>query len=107
MQRKKFSWLLVVALSLGLVITWVDSRPTWDDAGITAAAILLVTAVMGVAMPERAWLWALVVGGWIPVVGIVWQGNYGSVLALVVAFVGVYAGALGRKAIVAPNGMGP
>jgi hypothetical protein len=36
MQRLKFWALLGIALLLGFLITWVDSRPTWDDAGITA-----------------------------------------------------------------------
>jgi hypothetical protein len=101
MQNKIFWILLVVGLSLGILITWVDSRPTWDDTGITAAAVLFVTAALGMAMPERAWLWALAVGGWIPVLGIALHNNYGGVLALVIAFAGAYLGALGRKAIAA------
>ena len=40
----------------------VDSRPGWDDTGITAGLILLACAGLGMAMPERAWLWALLGG---------------------------------------------
>ena len=59
-----------------------------------------VTALLGAAMPERAWLWALAVGAWIPLLGITVHHNAGTLLALVIAFAGAYAGALGRKAVV-------
>jgi hypothetical protein len=46
---------LAVALTLagGVAIGWVDSRPTWDDTGVTAFALLLVAAV-GAALARRA-----------------------------------------------------
>lgn len=97
MQRFKFWGFLGTAILLGLFIAWVDSRPTWDDTGITATAVFLVSAFLGLALPERAWLWALAVGSWIPAYGIVQNRNYGAVLALVVAFVGAYGGSFGRK----------
>jgi len=33
-----------VAVVAGLAIAWVDSRPTWDDTGVTAGALLLAAA---------------------------------------------------------------
>jgi hypothetical protein len=93
----KFWICLVTALSLGLLITWVDARPHWDDTGITAGAVLIVTGLLGLVAPERPWLWALAVGIWIPLFGIISHANYGSLLALIIAFVGAYAGALIRK----------
>ncbi len=57
-------------------------------------------------MPEWAWLWALVVGGWIPLMGILVTHNYGSILALVIAFIGAFLGALVRKAARAVGGSG-
>jgi hypothetical protein len=98
MGRIKFWVLFALALGIGLCITWVDSRPGWDDTGITAGLILLACAGLGIAMPERAWLWALLVGGWIPLVGIILHQNYGSILALIIAFIGAYLGFAGRKA---------
>ena len=91
--------LLIVALVLGLLITWVDSRPGWDDSGISAVMIFGATALLGAAMPERAWLWALAMGAWIPLLGIMVHHNTGTLLALVIAFAGAYVGALGRKAV--------
>ena len=84
--------LFVVALALGISVTYVDSRPNWDDTGITAAAILLSCGLLGAAGPRQPWLWALAVGLWIPILGIVRTQNYSSLLALAVAFIGAYAG---------------
>jgi hypothetical protein len=89
--------LFVVALGLGLAIAWVDSRPNWDDTGVTAAAILLACGVLGAIAPKQPWLWALAVGLWIPLIAIARSQNYGSLLALVVAFAGAYAGMALRR----------
>jgi hypothetical protein len=89
--------LFVVALGLGLAIAYVDSRPNWDDTGVTAAAILFSCGLLGATGPKRPWLWALAVGLWIPLFGIVRAQNYGSLLALAVAFAGAYAGMALRR----------
>jgi hypothetical protein len=89
--------LLPAALGIGLLTAYVDSRPNWDDAGITALAIFACCAVCGALEPKRCWLWALAIGMWIPVLGIATSGNYGSVLALVFSFAGAYTGMAGRK----------
>jgi hypothetical protein len=58
--------LLVAALALGLAIGWIDSRPHWDDSGITTGLLLLSAALMGLIGPRRPWLWALAIGIWVP-----------------------------------------
>jgi hypothetical protein len=88
---------LILALGSGLLIAWVDSRPSWDDTGISAAAVFLACAMLGMVMPKRAWLWALLVGAWIPLIGIIAHHNFGSLLALVIAFAGAYLGYAARK----------
>jgi hypothetical protein len=89
--------LLPIALGLGLVIAYVDSRPKWDDTGITALALFASCCLWGVLGPDRPWLWALAIGSWIPVLGIASTRNYGSLLALIFAFAGAYLGrALGK-----------
>lgn len=98
-SRSKTIALLVPALIFGLAIAWIDSRPGWDDSGVSAMLVLCSTAILGAAMPKRAWLWALAVGIWIPLLGLTVSHNTGSLLALVIAFAGAYAGALGRIAI--------
>jgi hypothetical protein len=94
MQKSLFA----VATILGLAIAYIDSRPTWDDTGITAGAVLLTAGILGALGPERPWLWALCVGGFIPVFGIMHGWNWGSLLALGIALVGAYGGMLVRRA---------
>ncbi len=60
---------LAIALAVGGLIGYIDSRPNWDDTGVTAAAIFVVCGTLGAAGPSRPWLWALAVGMWIPVLG--------------------------------------
>ncbi len=95
-----FKVLLPLAVCLGLLIAFVDSRPNWDDTGITALAIIFTSGVFGAIGPERPWLWALAVGAWIPIYEIPSTRNFGSLLALVMAFVGAYAGMGTRKLLV-------
>jgi hypothetical protein len=84
--------LLAVALALGGLVTYVDTRPGWDDTGITAATLFAISSVLGFLGPERPWLWALALGIWIPIVDIVRTQNYWAMMALVLAFVGAYVG---------------
>jgi hypothetical protein len=90
MRKQKI--LLAIAVISGLFITYVDSRPTWDDTGITAGVILLVCGLIALLGYQRPWLLALAVGAWIPLYGLLVTHNYGSILALIIAFIGAYAG---------------
>ena len=98
MGNRSFWFLLLVALGLGAAITWIDTRPTWDDTGITAAMIFVATASLGFANPSRAWLYALAVAVWIPAIGVL-HSNHAALMALLVGFVGAYAGAAARRLI--------
>ena len=91
--------LLAVALIVGGLLAYVDSTPGWDDTGVMAGAIFLTSGVLGYLGPQRPWLWALALGLWIPLLGIVREQNYGSLLALVIAFAGAYAGMAIRRAV--------
>jgi len=84
--------LFMIALALGAVITYVDTRPNWDDTGVTAGALLATSCLLGFLGPKRPWLLALALGIWIPAIGIVKTHNFGALLALAVAFVGAYGG---------------
>jgi hypothetical protein len=92
MRRLDGRVLFLIALILGTLIAWVDSRPTWDDTGITAGVLLLLSAGFGAVRPRFAWLWALALGAWIPLVGIVIAHNFSSLLALGIALIGAYLG---------------
>lgn len=95
--------LQVAALALGALITWFDSRPNNDDTGVTAGILFLAAAAFGYFAPRRPWLWALLLAGGIPLLGIARSGNYGSLLALVVALVGAYGGMALRSATEPPT----
>jgi hypothetical protein len=84
--------LLVCALASGLLIAYVDSRPTWDDTGITVFALLGASGIIGLLVQRRPWLYALAVGLWIPLWGIIHTQNFSMVLVLLFPFAGVYAG---------------
>ena len=103
MSRSTQNVLLVVSLVMGGLITYVDSRPTWDDTGVSAVAILTLSGIIGFLGPKRPWLWALAIGVWIPIYGIVRDGNYGTLLALAIAFLGSYVG-MGLRTLVPPAG---
>jgi hypothetical protein len=92
-MNKPFYLPLVLSIALGSVIAWIDTRPKWDDAGIS-------TMICGGLYPSRAWLWALIVGGIIFVTNMILHGNYGSVIALAVAFVGAYVGVGVRSGLI-------
>jgi len=84
--------LLVCALVSGLLIAYVDSRPTWDDTGITVFALLVTSGIIGLLVQRRPWLYALAIGLWIPLWGIIHAQNVSMLLVLLFPFVGVYAG---------------
>ncbi len=84
--------LAIVAIAVGLAIAYVDSRPTWDDTGVTVGALLVGSFLISAASGRRPWLWAILVGGWVPVVEFGIGGNAASFIALVFAFVGAYTG---------------
>lgn len=92
MRRHLLPGMLFAALILGVLMGWVDSRPTWDDTGVTAGVLLIISACFGAVYPRFAWLWAIVLGAWIPLFSIVLAHNFGSLLALALAFIGAYVG---------------
>jgi hypothetical protein len=93
----KFWVLFFIANLSGVVIGFIDSRPHWDDPGITVGLILIVSACIGFIMPRRAWIWAVTVGSWIPAWEIIKYNNFSSLISFPVAFIGSYLGAMVYK----------
>ncbi len=79
-------------MAAGLAIAYVDSRPTWDDAGVTASALLISAFAVAAFAGRRPWLWALLVGAWVPAVEFGIDRHPASFIALVFAFIGAYVG---------------
>lgn len=90
-------YLLSVAVLAGLGIAWVDSRPGWDDAGITAFSLLIVAGLIALVEPRRPWLWAFGVGAWIPLHAIVTAQRWSTLIVLAFPLVGAYGGMGIRK----------
>jgi len=86
----------IVGLAAGCLIAWMDTRPGWDDTGVTAGALFLAAALSGL-MGARWWLGPLLVAG--PVL-LAEQPTVGSAafLILAIAVVGFAAGAALRRA---------
>jgi hypothetical protein len=92
--------LLLSAVAAGLAIAYMDSRPHFDDAGITAGLMLISACLLGLIAPQRPWLWALAVGIWIPAQAMARHPEPKALLMLVVLafpFAGAYAGMAMRR----------
>ena len=89
---KKSLILIIPVIITGLLIAWIDSRPNWDDTGISVLMVLVAATVFGYFTLKRPWLTAIAVSIWIPLFGILATHNFGSLLALVPGFAGAYLG---------------
>lgn len=88
---------IILSAAVGLLISWIDNRPNWDDTGILAGMIFIASAFLGYIYPKRAWVWALTLSAWIPLYGIASSQNYETLLALLPGFLGAYLGAMFSK----------
>lgn len=94
-----FLFSVILGNFLGISIAWIDSSPHWDDAGISALLVLSAAFLCGFLGDRRTWIIALSVGIWIPLSGILTNHNFGSLLALIPAFIGAYLGHFTGKMI--------
>jgi hypothetical protein len=87
---------LIVAVVAGIGIASVDTRPGWDDTGITAGllaiAALVAVLIEGSGRVVRVAAIAVLVGIWIPILEIAAPGTSGSLLAFVFSGVGAFIG---------------
>lgn len=95
---------VVVAVSAGLCIGWVDSRPTWDDTGVTVGAVVLSAGLLALARRRAWWAIALGVGLPVPLFDVVLRGGIASAAALAFAFAAAAAGMLVARAAQAAAG---
>ena len=89
--------LLAAAAAAGLLIAWVDTRPGWDDAGITVFALFLSAAIIGLFVRRWAWLFGLAVGIWLSLWEILVTGDPLFLVLLAFPMAGVHAGWALRK----------
>jgi hypothetical protein len=95
----KFWLIVLITLTAGLGIAFIDSQPGQDDTGITAGMMVIITCLAGYFYGKKLWLWALLAGIWIPLLSIIKSGNFDMLLVLIFPFAGSYAGGLMRKFI--------
>jgi len=88
----KNTLVFIAAILLGILIAYIDTRPHWNDDGISVLMILLASTVCGYFSHKRPWLIAILVGIWVPLFNIIIAKNFGSLIAIVPAFIGAYAG---------------
>lgn len=93
------SVLLAIAMLAGLFSAYVDSRPTWDDTGILAGGLLIVSGLLTLLGHRKPWLIALAVGIWIPLHDIYLSHDIRMLLVLLFPLVGAYGGWLVRLGI--------
>ena len=79
--------LLISSLILGLLIAYIDSRPTWDDTGITVLALLVGGGIIGLLVRKHPWLFAFAFGLWIPLYGIIFRHDFSMSVVLFFPFV--------------------
>jgi len=91
--------LTAAAIALGVVIAAVDSRPTWDDSGITAAVLVLAAATVAAIDGRRPWLWAALIGLPLPLIEVPATSSTASAVALLFTAIGAAAGFVVHRAV--------
>ena len=101
---------LVAASVLGVELGLVDTSPNWDDTGISAGVLVLLCLAFGALRAVPAWVTALSIAAWIPILNLAKSGNAESLMVVPIALVTAYAGS-GISAAVrrhgAPAGVSP
>ncbi len=84
--------LATIAAVTGLGIAWLDSRPGNDATGVTVVLLLSAAFAVAAASGRRPWLWAILVGIWVPLFELGGSSGPASLAALVVSIIGAAAG---------------
>jgi hypothetical protein len=91
-MKNPFLTFFILAILLGLGIAWIDTRPNWDDTGISVLMVAIAAMLCAYAAAKKPWLIALAVSIWIPLISVVTDQNYGSLLSFIPGFFGAFAG---------------
>jgi hypothetical protein len=98
LRFKTASITAALSLAAGCAIGFVDSRPTWDDTGVTVGAVFLASLFISAARPGSAWLTGLLVGTPVLAFNAALHAGFASAIAVVIGLVGAGVGYLIGKA---------
>lgn len=91
--------ILFLALLSGLAIAYVNARSNWGSTGIVVGLIFISAALLSFINTRYAWLWALLIGIWVPLTSVLTNSNYNALLALAFAYFGAFLGFFVKKFI--------
>jgi hypothetical protein len=95
--RARLAIALAISLVAGIAIGWMDSRPGFDDTGITAVGLVLAACLASFVAGRAPWLWAVSTGIWVPLFELPGLASGGPLLALVFSGLGSAAGWLAAR----------
>ncbi len=98
--------LLAAGVCAGILLAYIDSLPQWDDAGILAGSLFLLSGLLTLLGHRKPWLVALALGIWIPLRGLIKSLDFSLLLILIFPLLGAYAGSLVRSAFWQYRGQG-
>ena len=96
-------FVFITALAVGSAIGYMDSRPTWDDTGITAGSAFLAAAILAGMRPQAAWFVGLAVGVPVFAFNAILRHNFGSAVAIAIGLTGAGIGVLVSRAALPPD----
>lgn len=91
--------MLFLAFLGGLAIAYVNSSPNWSNTGVIVGLIFISSALLSFINTRYAWLWALLIGIWVPLTSVLTDSNYNALLALAFAYFGAFLGFFVKKII--------
>jgi hypothetical protein len=102
---KNYPWLYpTLAVALGLFTAYIDALGGDFHLFVTALLLIFFGAILGFIQPQKAWRWALIIGGGVyaffllrQVFDAVSLNLLKAVPTFIPAFCGVYAGVFLRK----------
>jgi len=56
LSQNKFWFIIILSLAVGLTIGWIDSRPNWNDTGVTVGLIFLSSFLLGLLADKNFWI---------------------------------------------------
>jgi hypothetical protein len=87
-------------LCASLAVAWMDTRPGWDDTGITAGSVVLIAA-LGALGGVRAWLSAALAV--LPLLAAELADGPAILLSIPLGALGALAGVLARRILPGPS----